>query len=109
MAEDDLVHFGFDTWGIIETSTAWQGRLALLWLRVEIGSGGVDIGIMEMPRQDELDAHRFFGTRPQEGRILSAHDGKYVIVRVVQRQHGGTTLGLAGNWGHHNSSQLNNL
>lgn len=99
MAEDDLVHFGFDTWGITETSTAWRGKLVLLWLRVEIGSGGVDIGIMEMPGQDELDSHIFFPTRPQEGGILSAHDAKYVIVRVAQRQHGGTTLRLAGNWG----------
>ena len=27
------------------------------------------------------------------------HDGEYDIIKVVQRQHGGTTLGLAGNWG----------
>jgi len=30
---------------------------------------------------------------------LFAHDGEYDIVRVVQHHHGGTTLGLAGNWG----------
>lgn len=27
------------------------------------------------------------------------HDGEYDVVRVAQRQHGGTTLGLGGNWG----------
>ena len=35
----------------------------------------------------------------QERRILIAHNEEYDIVRVVRRQHGGTTLGLAGNWG----------
>lgn len=69
MVEGDLVHFGFDTRGITETSTTWRGRHILLWLRVEISSGGVDIGITEMPGQDELGSHRFFATRPQEGRI----------------------------------------
>ena len=73
-----------------------QGRLVLLWLRVEIGTKGVDIGIMEMPKQDELNSHRFFAIKPQEARILSPHDGEYVIVKVAQRQHGSTTLGLAG-------------
>ncbi len=48
MAEGDLVHLGFDTWGITETSTTWRGRLTLLLLWAEIGNGGVDIGIMEM-------------------------------------------------------------
>ena len=56
MVEDDPVHSGFDTWGITKTSIAWRGKLDLLWLRVEIGSGGVYIGIMEMPGQDELDS-----------------------------------------------------
>lgn len=50
MVEGDLVHFRFDTWGITETSTTWRGRLILLWLRVEIGNGGVDISIMGMPQ-----------------------------------------------------------
>ena len=49
MAEGDPVYLGFDTWGSIETSTAWRGRLIMLFLRVVIGSGGVDINIMEMP------------------------------------------------------------
>jgi len=35
----------------------------------------------------------------QERRILTAHKGEYDIIRVAQRQHGGTTLGLANNWG----------
>jgi len=54
---------------------------------------------MEMLEQDELDSQRFFATRPQEKRILSTHNGEYVIVRATQCQHGGTTLGLVGSWG----------
>ena len=57
MAECDPVHLRFDTWGLTETSTTWRGRLIFLLLRVEIGSGGVDIGIMEMLGQDELGSH----------------------------------------------------
>ena len=56
--------------------------------------GGVDIGIMVMPGQDELGSHRPSATRPQEKGIQSTHDGEYVIIRVAQRQHGGTTLSL---------------
>lgn len=34
-----------------------------------------------------------------ERRILFVHEGEYDIVKVAKRQRGGTTLGLAGNWG----------
>ena len=47
-ADGDPIHLGFDTWGITETSTAWQGILFMFLLMDEICSGGVDIGIMEM-------------------------------------------------------------
>ena len=54
---------------------------------------------MEMPRQDVSHLFQYSTIKFQERRILSSHDGEYDIVRVVQRQHGDTTLGLAGNWG----------
>ena len=69
MSEGDPFHLGLDTWGITKTSITWRGRLIQLLLRVEIGSRGIDIDIMEMPGQDELSSHRFFATRPQEGRV----------------------------------------
>jgi len=96
MAKGDLVHFGFNTWGITGASMARQGKLILLWLRVDIGSRGLDIGIMGMPGQDELGSHKSFDTGPHERRIQSAHGGEYVIIRVAQLQHGGTILKLAG-------------
>lgn len=73
----------------------WRGRILLQWLKVEIGSGGVDIGIMGMPGQDELGSHKSFATRHHERRIQSTHSEEYVIIRVVQLQHGGTTMRLA--------------
>lgn len=48
MAKGDPVHLGLNTWENTDTSTAWQGRLIVLLLKVEIDSRGVDIGIMEM-------------------------------------------------------------
>jgi len=96
MAEGDLVHFGFDTWGITQTSMARQGKLILLWFKVKIGSGGLDIGIMGMLGQDELGSHKSFTIRPHERRIQSAHGGEYVIIRVAQLQHGDTILKLVG-------------
>lgn len=75
MEEGDLVHLGFDTWGITKTSNVWQGRFILLLLRTDIGSGWVDIGIMEMPGQDELGLHRFFSIMYQERRVQSGHGG----------------------------------
>jgi len=67
----------------------------LLWLRVEISNGGVDIGIMGMLGQDELGSHRSFATRPHDRRIQCAHSGEYVIIRVAQLQHGETIMKLA--------------
>ena len=62
--------------------------------RFGVRFGGVDIGIMVIPGQDELGSYRPSATRPQERRIESTHDGEYVIIRVAQHQHDGTTLSL---------------
>jgi len=69
MVEGDLFHLGFETLGIIETSTIWRGRFILLLLRTKIGSGRVDIGIMEMPGHDQFGLHRFFTINFQERRV----------------------------------------
>ena len=65
-ADDDLVHFRFDKWGITDISTTCRGILIMLFLRVMIKSGWVDISIMGMLGQDELDLHIFSAIRPQE-------------------------------------------
>ena len=68
----------------------------MLLHRFRVTFEGVDIGIMAMPRPDELVSHRSPATRPQARRIQSAHDGEYLMVRVAQRQHGGTSPRLSG-------------
>lgn len=107
MTKGDLVHLGFNTWEIIETSTAWRGKLILMLLKVEIGSGGVGprtLASWRYPGKMIL-AFTFFRHRaPGEGDTVCARWGvchsqstaKYVIVRVAQRQHGGTSLRLMG-------------
>ena len=51
---------------------------------------------MAMPGPDELVAHRSPATRSQERMIQFAHDGEYLMIRVVQHQHGGTSMRIAG-------------
>lgn len=108
-AKSESTHSWFDIWTSTEAFLTWQGQFFLLLLRIEIDSRWIDIDIMEMPKQDELGFHRFFTIRFQERRIQSAHDGQFVIVRVVQCQHGGTLLILAldlGITGFHGSVAL---
>jgi len=58
MGEGDLVHFGCDSWEIVETSIVWRGRFIMLLLRTKINNGWVDIDIMDMPGQDKLGLHK---------------------------------------------------
>ena len=75
------------------------GRHSLLLHRFEVIFGWVGLRAMEMPWQDVSRLFQYSTIEFQERTILSAHNGEYDIVRVAQRRHGGTTLGLAGNWG----------
>lgn len=97
MAESDIVCSWDDTWGFIEGFIIWGGRHSLLLHKFGVRFGWVGLGAMEMPRQDVSHFFQYSTIKFQERRILSAHDGEYDIVRVAQRQHGGTTLGLARN------------
>ena len=51
---------------------------------------------MVIPGPDELVSHRSPATRSQERRIQSTHDREYLMIRVAQHQHGGTSKRLAG-------------
>ena len=99
MAESDIVHSWDDTWGFIEGFIIWGGRHSLLLHRFRVRFGWVGLGSKEIPRKDVSRIFQYSTIEFQESRILSAHDGEYDMVRVVQHQHGGTTSGLAGNWG----------
>lgn len=99
MAESDIVCSWDDTWGFIEGFIIWGGRHSLLLHRFRVRFGWVGLGAMEMPRKDVSCLFQYSTIEFLERRILSMHDGEYDIVRIAQRQHGGTTLGLVGNWG----------
>jgi len=75
------------------------GIYSLLLPKFVVIFGWVGLGVIDMLRQDVSRLFLYSTIKFQESRILFAHDGEYDIVRVAQRQHGGTTLGLGGNWG----------
>ena len=95
--ESDIVHSWDDTWGFTEGFIIWGGRNSLLLHMLKVRFGWVGLGAMEMPGQDVSHLSQYSTIELWERRILSTHDGQYDICRVAQHQHGGTTLGLAGN------------
>lgn len=99
MAESDIVCSWDDTWGFTEGFILWGGKHSLLLHRFGVRFGWVGLGAMEMPRQDVSRLFQYSTIEFQERRILTAHDVEYDIVIVAQRQHGGTIVGLARNWG----------
>ena len=94
--ESDLVHCWVGAWGYIEAFIGLQGKFSLLPFRFRAAFRGVGIGIMAMPGPDELVAHRSPTTRSQERMIQFMHDGEYLMIRVAQHQHGGTSTILVG-------------
>lgn len=90
--EDNPTHTWFDMWGSVEAFVAWQGWFSLLLVRIRVSVGWVGHDIVGFPGPDALGLYRYFSIRSQGRSIQLAHDGKIVMVRVAQRQHGGTHL-----------------
>ena len=97
VAKSDIVRSWDDTWGFTKGFIIWGGKHSMLLHRFRVRFGWVSLGAMDMPRQDVPHLFHYSTIKFQERRILTAHDGGYDIVEVAQHQHGGTTLGLAGN------------
>jgi hypothetical protein len=85
--------------GEVETYSIWQDRLSFLIPRIEVGSGFADLDFTETPLQGMIQDSGFSPFRDfifgfLERRMQTGHVGPTMMIRVVQRQHGGSLLGL---------------
>jgi hypothetical protein len=83
-----LLYFWDVSRGEVETYSIWQDRL-------EVGHGFADLDFTETPSQGRIQDSDFspfreFNLGFQERRMQTGHIGLMVMIRVVQRQHGGT-------------------
>jgi hypothetical protein len=94
-----LLYFWDVSRGEVETYSIWQDRLSFLKPRIEAGNGFADLDFTETPLQGVIQDSGFspfrdFSLGFQERRMQTWHIGPTVMIGVVQRQHGGSFLGL---------------
>jgi hypothetical protein len=80
--------------------TSDRDKLPFLIFEIEYGSGfaGRDFTWMSMQvtiHGSRFIPYRYFNLEFQERRMQIGHDGQTVMIRVAQRQHGGSFLRLA--------------
>jgi hypothetical protein len=99
-----LLHYWDSMRGDVETYSIWRDKFSLLIPRIGSGSGFVDLDFTEMPLQDMIhgsgfNTYRYFSLGFQERRMQFGQDGQTFMIRVAQRQHGGSFLRLVWNPG----------
>jgi hypothetical protein len=82
----------------------WQDGFSLSILRIGYDSGLADFDSTEVHLQDMIhssgvESSRNYSLGFQEWRLQSGHDGQTFMIRVAQRQHGGSFLRLVWNPG----------
>jgi hypothetical protein len=99
----DLLDFWDDNRGEVETYSIWKDIPSFLIPMIEVGSGFANLDFTETPLQGMIQDSGFspftgFSLGFLERRMQMGHVGPIVMIRVVQRQNGGSFLGLV--WDH---------
>jgi hypothetical protein len=99
-----LLHYWDAMRGDAKTYSTWRDRFSLPIHKIEFGNGFANLDFTEMPFQDMVHGsgfspYRYFSVGFQERRMQTRHVGLTVMIRVMQRQHGGSFLRLSWDLG----------